>query len=93
MAVRDIYDEGCVKMTVMKIPDVRFRRRCRIKREIKTLQTELDNYLGNKDGEAKMKKVTLLMKQRSIECNERIEYRMMKKSLWIIPRNITVING
>jgi hypothetical protein len=87
LGLRDVYNEGRLKMEAMKIPEVRFRRRCRIRREINTLQKELDCYLSNKDGSAKMKELRSKLDTSSINASSdlRVEYRLMKKNLWIAP--------
>jgi hypothetical protein len=87
MSLKDVYEEGRRKMIVMKIPDVRHRRVCRIKRELTTLQKELNDYLTNKEADSKMKllKETLRPKVTDARSAQRVEYRLMKKNLWIVP--------
>jgi hypothetical protein len=88
MGLTDVKKNGENKMKRLNIPKVRFRRRCRLKREIRTLQIELDKYLSNKDGTSKMKKLRQQLTQRCPEerSNLRVEFRMMKQNLWVNPR-------
>jgi hypothetical protein len=91
MALRDVYEEGRQKMILMKIPDVRHHRVCRIKHEIKTLQKELNNFLTNKDAESKIKILNDILKPKSTDAvlSRRVEFRLMKKNLWIVPDETT----
>jgi hypothetical protein len=81
----DFKKDGDAKMIQQNLPLVCFCQGCRISREIKTLQIELNNYLTNKDGTSKMKllKKALSLSRKEATCNFRIEYRMMKKGLWV----------
>jgi hypothetical protein len=84
MGVTNVIEKGRQKMIEMNIPDRRFRRKCRIERETKTLQKELDNYLSSMDGTPKLQ--SILSKLKGTETsNERVEFRMMKKGLWVVP--------
>jgi hypothetical protein len=87
MGIRDIYEEGCRKMILVKISDISFCCCCQIKQEIATLQKELNNYLSNKDGESKMKllKEKLMPKQTDSISDRRVEYWLMKKQIWSMP--------
>ena len=85
MALKDVAVLGRSKMISMKIPEIRFRKRCRIKREIATLQQELNNFLTNKEGETKLKLIMEKLKasKKMATCEKRVEYRMMKKKMWV----------
>ena len=87
MGLCNVYEDGRLKMKKMKIPDIRFRQRCRIKREIATLQAELNSYLNNKDGMSKT--ISLIEKLRQggtvVTCDNRMEYKLMKKGMWVVP--------
>jgi hypothetical protein len=87
MCIREVRNEGVVKMNEMNMPEVRCRRRCRIKREICTLQLELNNYLSDKDGSSKMKELMQKLEGSSTirRSNVRCEHRMMMKNLWAVP--------
>jgi hypothetical protein len=87
MCLRNFYEDGRVKMIKLKIPEIRFRRRCRMKREIRTLQSELNTYLNNKDGASKTKSLLDLLRQSdtvlgiidSKMIEKRMEYRLMRQ--------------
>ena len=73
-------------MIQQNIPNVRRRRRCRVPREIKTLQSKLDKYLSNKERTSKLK---VLLEKLKVGNNpntsdSRTEFRLMKKNLWIM---------
>jgi hypothetical protein len=89
MGLRNVYKEGKLKMIQQNIPLVRRRRRCRVAREIKTLQSELDKYLNNKDGTSKLKvlleKLKVTDNPNTNTSDSRTEFRLMKKNLWILP--------
>jgi hypothetical protein len=87
MGLRNVYEDGRSKMRKMKIPAIRFRSRCRIKREITTLQAELNNYLHNKDGVSKTKSIIKKLRQPDayVCCDNRVEFRLMKKGMWVVP--------
>ncbi len=89
MGLQDVYNLGRAKMILLKIPDIRFRKQCRLKREMVTLQQELNNYLTNKDGQSKMQSLLAQLRSEVIlpQTENRVEFRMMKKLCWIDPYN------
>jgi hypothetical protein len=89
MGLQDVYNLGRKKMIILKIPDVRYRKQCRLKREIATLQMELNKYLTNKDGESKLKALLAKLRTKVVlpDIDARVEFRMMKKLCWIDPSN------
>ncbi len=89
MGLQDVYNLGRQKMILLKIPDVRYRKQCRLKREIATLQMELNKYLTNKDGESKLKALLGKLRTEVVlpDIDARVEFRMMKKLRWIDPSN------
>ena len=50
-------EKGCKKMIEMNIPKQRYCRKCRVARETRTFQLELNNYMSNKDGTSKIKDI------------------------------------
>jgi hypothetical protein len=85
--IREVRNEGVVKMNEMNTPKARCRRRCRIKRETCTLQLELNNCSSDKDGSSKMKELmqTLEGSSTTRRSNVRHEHRMMMKNSWAVP--------
>jgi hypothetical protein len=84
MGVTNVIEIGRQNMIEQNIPQRRFRRKCRLERETKTLQKELDNYLSSMDGTPKLESIITALKGTETS-NERIKFRMMKKGMWVIP--------
>jgi hypothetical protein len=84
LALTNIVKKGQEKVKKMDIPAIRYRHKCRVRRERKTLQQELDKYLSSQNGSSKFKSITEALKEKG--CSElRVEFALMKKGLWIAP--------
>jgi hypothetical protein len=89
MGIADLASKGKQKMMTMNIPEIRFRKRCRLRREKETLQKELDNYLNNEEGSSKFESIMegLDSKEDASISEKRIEFGLMKKGIWITPEH------
>jgi hypothetical protein len=76
-------------MTAMNIPEIRFRKRCRLRREKDTLQKELDSFLNNEEGSSKLRSIVegLTSTEDAETSDKRVEFRLMKKGIWVIPQD------
>jgi hypothetical protein len=84
LAVTNIIEKGREKIRQLDIPAIRFRQKCRIKRERKTLQQELDHYLASRSGSTKFSQIMNSLKEVNTS-DLRVEYRLMMKQMWIEP--------
>jgi hypothetical protein len=89
MGLKDVVERGRSKMKEMKIPDVRFRRRCRMKRETKCLQIGLNEYLNSENGSIKMNSILekFTIGESVGFTDERVEFRIMASGTWVIPHS------
>ena len=89
LGLQNVVELGRKKMITMKIPQIRFRKRCRLKREVACLQEELSRYLSNKDGVSKKNVLLTELNRNTVlpDLGNRVEFCMMKKRQWIMPSN------
>jgi hypothetical protein len=89
LGVVDLVSKGEEKMTAMNIPEIRFRKRCRLRREKDTLQKELDSFLNNEEGSSKLRSIVegLTSTEDAETSDKRVEFRLMKKGIWVIPQD------
>jgi hypothetical protein len=80
LALTNIIENGRENIRQLVVPEIRFRQKCRFKRERKMLQQELDHYLASKNGFSKYELIMQALEEMSMS-DLRVEYRLMVKQM------------